>query len=439
MIPDVKLSSPASCRTLIARRIYSGFENSRRSYNAVSVASNGCIYYVLSSAALDKGAQMYGYDPARDLVSHLCDLTAAAGETAQRAIPQGKSHVRFVETDGKLYFATHVSYYDVTVGWERMGAPPAGYESYPGGHFLSYDLSSGLVQDISRPVAGQGIIAMAMDPLRRRLYGLTWPNGLLIIYDLGAGAVQIAPVFGDGEAGEGPAFSTICRALVVGDSGNVYFTLPTGEIVRYRPDINSIGLVEGDNLRKDYFGSYEDSSPFHMSYHWRQAVWHPSERVIYGIHGTSGYLFRFDPSIERVMLIERLTSETSRQIGMFDKFSHGYLGMIFGPDQRTVYYLTGGIIMSDEGPVLQRRKCVGAQGQEDMHLVTFDVTSHRYRDHGRILLDDGSRPTYVQSIAVAENGYIYALATMGAGDHECTDLIELAPISPVTKPLSNLD
>lgn len=44
-LPDRKQLS------LIARRYYSGFEQAHDTYNAISAASDGKIYYVLSSAS----------------------------------------------------------------------------------------------------------------------------------------------------------------------------------------------------------------------------------------------------------------------------------------------------------------------------------------------------------------------------------------------------
>ena len=51
---------------------------------------------------------------------------------------------------------------------------------------------------------------------------------------------------------------------------------------------------------------------------------------IYGVHGNSGYLFRFDPVREQVEVLDRITSEPSRRSGMFDEFSYGYLGFTLG-------------------------------------------------------------------------------------------------------------
>ena len=52
------------------------------------------------------------------------DLNEACGEKNLKAIPQGKSHVKFVEAGKKLYFATHVGYYSIIDDMEKLGVPP---------------------------------------------------------------------------------------------------------------------------------------------------------------------------------------------------------------------------------------------------------------------------------------------------------------------------
>ena len=48
---------------LTAEIIDSGFPDAHDSYNAISCAIDGRIYYVLSTEKADLGAQMYVYDP----------------------------------------------------------------------------------------------------------------------------------------------------------------------------------------------------------------------------------------------------------------------------------------------------------------------------------------------------------------------------------------
>ena len=183
-------------------------------------------------------------------------------------------------------------------------------------------------------------------------------------------------------------------------------------------------------MRKDYFGFYDPAEPGHMAYCWRQMVWYSPEQRFYGVHGNSGYLFTFDPTKGEVEVIERLTSVPSRRSGMFDQFSYGYLGFTLGGDGETLYYLTGGPILAGgrrlEGKATTSRG--EAKGEENLHLITWHIPSSSYTDHGVIVLQNGNRPSYVNSIAVAEDGTVFTLARVCGPSSGRTDLISVRPV-----------
>jgi hypothetical protein len=421
--------SSAPAEKLIARTFDSGFELAHDTYNGMGVGSDGKIYYVLSSESHELGAQMYSYDPATDSIEHLGDLTEACGEKGNSTIAQGKSHVNFVESDGKLYFATHVGYYSIIDGMEKIGVPPEGFRPYPGGHFLAFDMKTGEFQDLAVAPRGEGILSMTMDTQRGHLYGITWPLGHFLHYSLESEELKdLGAISRKGEDGKGDEYRTLCRALVVDpDEGSVYFTTGDGEILRYRFDWDFIETVEGEDLRKDYFGLYDPSSPGHMGYNWRQVIWNPEDKMVYGVHGNSGYLFRFDPREMRVEVLERLTSMPSKRSGMFDQFSYGYLGFGLGPDGETLHYLTGGPVYVDGKRVKGKESTAmgESKGIENLHLITYHIPTKRYTDHGPIFYQDEQRPAYVNAIAVGKDGSVYTLARITKEGHTRTDLIKI--------------
>lgn len=399
----------------------SNFPLSHDSYNAISVASDGKVYYVLSTESVDQGAAMFRFDPSTKRIERVGDLTEASGEKGLKAIPQGKSHVSFREANGKLYFATHVGYYEIRDGMETMGDPPPGYQPYPGGHFLSYDMATGRFENLALAPEHEGIITMNMDASRGRLYGITWPTGYFIRYDLARKELKnLGPIADHGENGKGSTYETICRSLAIDPrDGSVYFTNSVGTIFRYRVDSDAISTVSGDNMVKDYFGTYDPHSAGNMGYNWRQSAWYGTGNSIYGVHGNSGYLFRFDPAAERIDVLERITSEPSRRSGMFDEFSYGYLGFALAPDGHTLHYLTGGPVYKNGRRVAGINSTAKGEskGIEDLHLITYDIEASRYADNGAIFLENGDRPAYVNSIAVGKDGMVYALSRVnGRGD-----------------------
>ncbi|MBN1508853.1 MAG: hypothetical protein JW955_18545 [Sedimentisphaerales bacterium] len=413
----------------IARIHDSGFAQAHDTYNGMGTGSDGRIYYVLSSQSYDVGAKMFCYDPATDTIEPLGDVTEACGEKNTKTIVQGKSHVNLVERGGKLYFATHVGYYSIIDGMEKTGIPPDGWKPYPGGHFLSFDMSTREFEDLAKAPRGEGILTMTMDTRRGRLYGLTWPTGHFLRYDLAKKDLRdLGPVSRQGENGKGEDYRTLCRSFVVDPTdGSVYFTVGDGDIFRYRCDRDAIEPVPGDDMRKDYFGLYDPTSAGHMGYNWRQTIWYEPEKAVYGVHGNSGYLFRFDPHIPQVEVLGRITSTPSQRSGMFDQFSYGYLGFTLGPDGRTIHYLTGGPVYVEGKRVAGKSKTAmgESKGIENLHLITYDVVTRRYADHGPIFFEDGRRPYYVNSIAVGKDGSVYALSRITQGPVPKTDLISI--------------
>lgn len=417
---------------LIANPIYSGFKLAHDTYNALSAGSDGKIYYILSSESIDQGGKMYRYDPLDDRTELLGDLTAICGEAGLKAIPQGKSHVPFFETENKLYFGTHVGFYEMVRGMERLPeSPPPGYALYPGGHFIVYHIRNKVFEDLGKLPDGEGILTMEMDRQRKQLYALSWPTGNFIHLDLESGNMKsLGSVYNKGEAGApGKDFQVICRSMVLDPgTGTVYFTNGEGKIFFYNPiDGSDIRLLEGIDLRLDYFGVYDPTHPGSMAYNWRKIFWYASENVAYGVHGNSGYLFRFDPRNKTLELMERITSLPSKKSGMFDQFSYGYLGFELGPDNETVYYLTGGPVIEEgkkAGPSIEISKGA-AKGLENLHLVTYHIPSKKYLDHGPVFYPDGNIPTYVNSIAVAQEGTIYTLARFQNGNKVIQDLVKI--------------
>ena len=110
----------------------------------------------------------------------------------------------------------------------------------------------------------------------------------------------------------------------------------------------------------------------------------------------------------------------SQRAGMFDQFSYGYLGFTLGPDGRTLYYLTGGPVYVDGKRVAGKSKTAmgESKGIENLHLITYDIPTEPYTDHGAIFFADGQRPSYVNSIAVGKDGTVYALSRITAGGQD---------------------
>lgn len=419
---------------IIAKKYYSGFPLAHDTYNTLSAASDGNIYYVLSSEDVKIGGQMYKYDPQTDATEWVGDLTEMCGEKNTDGLSQGKSHVEFDEMDGKLYFSTHVGYYEMIDGMERLPVnTPEGTSVYPGGHFLSYDMTTKAVEDLGILSDGEGVLTMITDTDRGQIYGISWPTGQFYHLDISSKKLlNLGKISHNGEAGMvGEDYRVLCRSiLVVPQTGHVYFTNAEGDIFCYKPELEAISKLDSVHMRLDYFGKYDPLDAGSMGYNWRKIIWHPTEKVAYGMHGNSGYLFKFDPFNETIEIVERLTSLPSKRSGMFDQFSYGYLGFELDVESNTLYYLTGGPVIQNGERVVGPTKISkgGAKALENLHLVTFQLDSHTYQDHGAIVYEDGGIPTYVNSIAVGPSKEVYTLARMMVDGKEIQDLVKIDPV-----------
>jgi hypothetical protein len=147
------------------------------------------------------------------------------------------------------------------------------------------------------------------------------------------------------------------------------------------------------------------------------------------VHGNSGYLFRFDPRKPRIEVLDRITSRPSQRSGMYDQFSFGYLGFTLGPDGRTLYYLTGAPVYVD-GKRVQGKATTAkgeAKGLENLHVITYDIPTGKYTDHGAVHFANGNIPTYVNTLAVGKDGALYAVARPEPGNTR-SDLMRIPPL-----------
>ena len=394
----------------------------------MGTGSDGKIYYVLSSENIDQGAKMFCFDPKTQQIKELGDLTEACGEKGSKAIPQGKSHVNFVEANGKLYFATHVGFYSIVDGMETMGIPPAGYKPYPGGHLLSYDLKTGKFEDFGIAPDREGILTLNMDTKRGRLFGLTWPSGIFFRYDL---ATKNQKSFGKMcAAGRRRRRRRLPHRLPLHRRGPGRRLRLLHHLRRHHPPLRR----RHRHRRARRGRGHEEGLLRPLRPDLTRATWAttggrpsgaPSDKMIYGVHGNSGYLFRFDPRVPRIEVLDRITSEPSKRCGMFDQFSYGYLGFALGPDGKTIHYLTGGPIYIDGKRLAGKAKTAmgEAKGLEDLHLVTYDIATGKYTDHGAVFYENGQRPLYVNSIAVGKDGTVYTLPRITENGKTRSDLV----------------
>jgi hypothetical protein len=360
---------------VIGRMIDAGFIYGDSNYNAIIQASDGNVYYVICSHNKKSGAHLFRYDPRTEKTNMVADLTATVGEDRTKTINQGKVHSDIYEVNGKLYFGTHAGSWDMT---------------YPGGHFLSYDLATGKFEDFGIGVEHQGLVAMTMDTKRMRMYAVTWPGYTFCYYDINSKktkrwATSYAPVIMQGP-----------RSIAVDPrTGNAYWHNMDDTIASYNFEKDDI-----ETLAKPKF----DAPMFHIPLDktvgcvWRSIKWSEPLQKFYGIMYYSDLLFSLEPKTGELEIIDRIASGPNRKSG---KTSYSTLAFEFSRDGKTLYYIA---------PAEVPQADAAASKVEELHLVTYNVPLRRYTDHGAIKLDDGRSPRYCQGLEVGSDGNLYFVA-----------------------------
>ncbi|MCA9430738.1 MAG: hypothetical protein KC940_09550, partial [Candidatus Omnitrophica bacterium] len=331
---------------------------------------------------------------------------APAGEDAAKDISQGKIHTRFFEDQGKLWFASHTSFYE-------EGLPGTHYDGktpHKGGRFMNYDLKTGEFQDLAKVLPSEGIISMTMDKENDILYGITWPSGLLVSYsvpddDLRTwGAVQ-----NRGEWGHHPwDWDRICRTLGIDPEGHVYGSTMDGEIWKYdRNENRRVSTIEGLDLSKLVFSqSAEETNKGDFQNNWRVIEWNPETKTFWGILFETTTLFEFDPEANYLRAVTDLRPEAYR--GMPRNPETSQLGFMIGP-KNTIYYLC-------HGPAIEMEN--KPEVQSAVYLLTYEIDKNKLTNHGPLLTEDQRRPFFTESIAIGPDDHIYTVAWVEVTDPE---------------------
>ncbi len=368
---------------VMGKMVDDGFTYGDSNYNSIIQASDGNVYYVICSHNKNSGAYMFRYNPRTEQLDTIGDLTEIVGEDRTKTINQGKVHCDFYEVNGKLYFGTHAGAWDMT---------------YPGGHYMSYDLKTGEFEDFGIGVEHQGLVALSMDTKRMRMYGITWPGYQFAYYDVNTGrkkywATAWAPVIKQGP-----------RSIAVDPrTGNAYWHNMDDTIVCYNYEKDEI-----ETLREPRFNAPIFNIPLDKSVEcvWRSIQWSEAMQRFYGIMYYSDWLFSFDPETKELEVIDRISSAPNRKSG---NTYYSSLAFKLSPDGRTAYY-----IAPAEVPTPGKTN----EKHEQLHVVTYDIPLRRYVDHGPIVLDDGRTPRYCQGLEIGKDGNLYIAAWVPITDLE---------------------
>jgi len=375
-------------------------------YHSLISASDGMIYFTLNTHNRDRAAQFYQFDTTTEEILLVGEMDKVLGDEAGKDISQGKIHTRLFEHDGKLWFATHTSFYeDGLPGNDYGGMTPFG-----GGHFMSYDLTSGDFADLAKIIPSEGIISMTMDKENNRLYGITWPSGLLVSYAVNQkdlrfwGAVQAR-----GEWGHHPLeWDRICRTLGIDPLGHVYGSTMDGSIWKYDPsESKRITYIEGLDLSRVALSqSAEETMKGDFHNNWRTIEWNPKTDSFWGILFETTTLFEFVPSNNYIRSVVDLRPEQYQ--GMPRNPEVSQLGFLVGP-RNTIFYLA-------HGPAVEIEKKPDVQSS--LYLLTYEIDKGKLTNHGAIISREMRRPMFTESLEVGPDDHLYTVAWVEVAEPE---------------------
>lgn len=374
--------------SIIGKAISVDFPQGDCSYHSLIQASDGYIYFVVNTHNLDYACRMYRFEPDSETVELVGKLDEVLGEDATRQISQGKVHTRIYEHRGKLWFGTHTSFYtDVMAGVDSGEKIP-----YAGGHFVSYDLQTGRFQDVARVFPSEGIMTMVMDRQAEILYGLTWPSGILVSYDLGKSDLRMWG--GLQEQGD-----HICRCLGIDPDGQVYGCLEGGAIWKYdSSELKRVNRIPGLDLsRVPFTHSIEEASAKPSFQMWRAIEWNPNTESFWGLHFGSTTLFEFKPETGTIRAVAKFRNQACQEPPINPYFTQ--LGFMIGPKNTIYYFAHGPAVEMKERPALD----------SNLYLYTYAIDEKKFTDHGPIFTADGRRVFFSESITIGRDGHIYSV------------------------------
>jgi len=379
----------SSKTVLVEYRYFPGLATMDGNWAALKAGRDGKVYVGLACHGCD-GHLVY-YDPSKDRIVDVGDLTTLAGENGLGLGPQSKIHAKFGEgKDGRIYFATHGGWW---FDYARFATP----EGYPGSHYMAFDPKTGKVRDFGIGPRFEGMNTGAYDPRFNRIYGLTHPRGHFVYYDVATGAKV--------DKGRIDNWDSICRTLGIDDQGNIYGSFGAGRIFQYDPRTDTIRELDarlpvrpkGISLGRDYDKSETA---------WRVIVWDAETRRFYGVEESASTLFSFDPAAPSEEQVKALGPMCIPEFVSRRDVPYATLSLTIGPD-RKLYYAAAGAEFD----------YVSSKAAAASHLMTYDLRSGKIQDLGEMHLPDGRPVLGTNAADTGPNGTIYFVGAVGVKEN----------------------
>lgn len=325
-------------------------------WQGIIAASDGNCYFASSSHSNRNAAMFFKFDPATEEISVLIeDMSRQVGEDPTEVTAQGKIHSAVVESNGWLYFGTHMATFK---------------NIYPGAHLIGFELETGEIRDFGVMEPGYSNYAgVAADSKNNAVFiYVVWPGQrndkpcYLFRVDVETGEKR--------KVGELPpgGWDAAVYFMYVDDNGNCWLPAPDGVLAKYDSERDEMVMIPN--------ALPEKSNMRYRQWYWSKSIPGQNKALV----ATYNSLYVFDPEAD----------DQDKFRLVITGIGHVGLGADFNGE--TLYYTqsTGG-----------RRAPV--------HLKSIDVWADEPEvvDHGLVVDQDGRRPWRLPSLAADAEGRVY--------------------------------
>ncbi len=323
------ISVPGSARVAAVPWTEVSFDNiaprgmkMKECWNGMGMDDQGRIYIGFTSSRADgrEDFLVFSYDPQtgkRTFLGTFLDSVAAAGNAYKgENIPKG--HTRMIYINGRMYMGSQ-SFHDLKLEIESLS-------TYRGSHLFAFDLSLGLLKDLSAALPQgvvtehEGLISLNILPHENLLVGLAHPSSDMVLYDyLNEQLVKVIPGI------PWKLGNPLSREIIVAPSGNIYTYRGTEDVSQ----LNESHSVWVNNI---HTGEMRDTG-FQMTRgFWVGQTQKRDGSKIY-VSTIGGQLYEFD-----------VASETFKDLGYElpktdDRIIEYTYALTLSPDETKLYYV----------------------------------------------------------------------------------------------------
>lgn len=332
-------------------------------WNGLCAASDGNVY--LGTCGHGYSAVFYKYDPKIGEMTEIANISEFLGNYGKGVRIHGKIHTSIEEgPDGKLYFASG-----------SMGSGPLEFDlrSWEGGHWFSYDLSSGKLEDLGLVTPNYGLFGIVVDPKRRLLYG-SGSDAHLYSYDIEKRETRDLGRFANGP--------DATRIMVLDDQGNLYSARTGGRIWKY--DVKE-GRIRDLPVTLPFDPTAYPPTTSGDKTIIREAFWDEVNKKIYRINAQKSWLFEYDPQAGRhgtVRFLAELLPDDLPEV--LKNTFYASLGFTLGKS-RKVYYMPVTASLNEK---FTRGVHFELQAGQ-RHLITYDLKTGKKEDLGPVFTEEG--------------------------------------------------